>query len=167
MWVAALAASGLSLLLLVASQAQVTLTTDSPDQAGATTAASAPYVSILGPQNLSSYSPPYYPTPQARGEGAWKVAIARARAYLAASNFTLEERVTLATGVGWQNGRCVGNTPSIDRVGWKGLCLEDSPLGVRDTDGVSAFPAGINVAATFDKDLAYRRGYAMVSVVTV
>lgn len=55
----------------------------------------------------------------------------------------------------------MGNTPSIDRVGWKGLCLEDLPLGFRDTDECLRFPAGINVAATFDKELAYQRGYAM------
>lgn len=152
----------LRLLRLVAGQAQVTLTTESSGPASTT--ASSPYVPILAPQNLSSYSPPFYPTPPVRGVGAWADAIARARSYLVASNLTLEERVALATGVGWQNGRCVGNTPSIDRVGWKGLCLEDSPLGVRYTDGVSAFPAGINVAATFDKELAYQRGYAMVSL---
>ena len=29
-----------------------------------------------------------------------------------------------------------------------GLCLEDSPLGVRAADFVTAFPAGINAATT-------------------
>ena len=39
--------------------------------------------------------------------------------------------------------------------------MQDSPLGVRDTDYVSAFPAGVNVAATWDRGLAYARGQAM------
>ena len=39
--------------------------------------------------------------------------------------------------------------------------MQDSPLGVRDTDYSSAFPAGVNVAATFDRGLAYARGQAM------
>jgi beta-glucosidase len=34
-------------------------------------------------------------------------------------------------------------------------------LGIRFADYVSAFPAGINVAATWDRSLAYARGVAM------
>ena len=41
--------------------------------------------------------------------------------------------------------------------------MEDSPLGVRDTDFNSAFPAGMTVAATWDRDLFYQRGYEMGS----
>lgn len=79
----------------------------------------------------------------------------------------------------WQSERCVGETGSIPRLGFRGLCLQDSPLGVRlsklhfkvsnPTPGLtvtaadynSAFPAGVNVAATFDRGLAYARGQAM------
>ena len=39
--------------------------------------------------------------------------------------------------------------------------MQDSPLGVRDTDYNSAFPAGVNVAATWDRGLAAARGAAM------
>jgi beta-glucosidase len=39
--------------------------------------------------------------------------------------------------------------------------MQDSPLGIRFADYVSAFPAGINVAATWDRSLAYARGVAM------
>ena len=76
----------------------------------------------------------------------WKAAHVRAQQYLA--NWTIEEKVQLCTGMGWTQGRCVGNTPPIPAHNWTGLCLEDSPLGVRYTDGVSAWPAGINAAAT-------------------
>jgi beta-glucosidase len=39
--------------------------------------------------------------------------------------------------------------------------LQDGPLGVRNTDHNTAFPAGITVGATFDKDLMYRRAVAI------
>ena len=60
---------------------------------------------------------------------------------------SLEQKVNVTTGVGWSNGRCVGNTPAIDDL-FPSLCLEDSPIGVRDADFVTAFPAGINAATT-------------------
>jgi len=41
--------------------------------------------------------------------------------------------------------------------------MQDSPLGIRFADYVSAFPAGVNVAATWDRSLAYARGVAMGS----
>ncbi|KAG9008319.1 hypothetical protein FRB90_009001 [Tulasnella sp. 427] len=76
-------------------------------------------------------------------------------------DWTLEQKVSLTTGDGWMGGRCVGNIASIAGKGWDGLCLEDSPLGVRFADYVTAFPAGINVAATFDRHLMRKRGEAM------
>jgi len=71
--------------------------------------------------------------------------------------------VNLTTGVGWEGEQCVGNVGSIPRLGLHSLCMQDSPLGVRFADYVSAFPAGVNVAATWDRNLAYARGYAMGS----
>lgn len=41
------------------------------------------------------------------------------------------------------------------------MCLQDSPVGLRDTDFNSVFPAGVNIAATWDRDLAFARGKAM------
>ncbi len=162
---AVLSAVTLSLLQLSSAQDQNAPTMTAGGASSGTSSAAAAYTPVFAPQNISSFSPGFYPTPQADGStsSAWASALAKARSYLADNEFTLEEKVALATGVGWQQGRCVGNTPAIERVGWKGLCLEDSPLGVRDTTGVSAFPAGINAAATWDRDLIYARGYAMVS----
>ncbi|KIY45369.1 glycoside hydrolase family 3 protein, partial [Fistulina hepatica ATCC 64428] len=77
------------------------------------------------------------------------------------AQLSLEEKVDLATGVGWENGYCVGNTPAIENITFPGLCLQDSPLGVRYTDFNSAFPAGINAATTFNRDLIRKRGVAM------
>jgi beta-glucosidase-like glycosyl hydrolase len=39
--------------------------------------------------------------------------------------------------------------------------MQDSPVGVRDTDFNSVFPSGQTVAATFDRGLFYQRGYAL------
>jgi len=63
--------------------------------------------------------------------------------------------------MGWAASVCVGNIKPLPRVGFPGLCLEDSPLGVRFADLVSVFPSGLTTAATFSSDLAYKRGVAM------
>lgn len=55
----------------------------------------------------------------------------------------------------------MGNTGSVPRLGLRALCLQDSPLGVRFADWVSAFPAGVTTAATWDRTLMYARGVAM------
>jgi len=93
---------------------------------------------------------------------AWAVAYAKAKAKIA--NFTLNEKISVATGVGWTNGRCVGNIPSIEPAtgrGWPGLCLEDAPLGIRFADYVTSFPTGVNTAATFNRRLIRLRGLFM------
>ncbi|KAH9467348.1 hypothetical protein Pst134EB_002366 [Puccinia striiformis f. sp. tritici] len=69
--------------------------------------------------------------------------------------------VNLTTGAGIQ-GRCVGQTGTVPRLGFhQPICLHDGPVGVRSTDFNSVFPAGINVAATFDKDLMFKRAQAL------
>jgi len=103
-------------------------------------------------------SPIVVPAKNVSGDGSWSSAVAKARAFVA--QLTLDEKVNLTTGIGI-NGRCVGNTGEVSRLGFKGICLQDSPLGVRLTDFASAFPAAINAAATFDKDLINQRGVAM------
>ncbi|KDR78168.1 hypothetical protein GALMADRAFT_224540 [Galerina marginata CBS 339.88] len=93
---------------------------------------------------------------------AWKVAYAKAKAKV--SGFTLEEKVNVTTGLGWSGGRCVGNIGPIEPIngrGWPGLCLEDSPLGVRDVDFATSFPAGVNTAASFNRRLMRTRGLFM------
>lgn len=55
----------------------------------------------------------------------------------------------------------MGNTGAIPRLGLRALCLQDSPLGIRFADWASAFPAGITTAATWSRDLMYKRGVAM------
>lgn len=104
-------------------------------------------------------SPPKYPSPWGEGKGDWAGAYAQAKAFV--SQLTLEEKVNLTTGTGWELDRCVGQTGSIPRLGFRAMCLQDSPVGVRDTDFNSVFPAGVNVAASWDRGVAYARGRAM------
>lgn len=106
-------------------------------------------------------SPPEYPSPWGEGLGDWDAAYASARQFV--SQLTLTEKVNLTTGVGWEGEKCVGNNGAIPRLGFKSLCMQDSPLGVRDTDFNSAFPAGVTIAATWDRSLFYQRGYDMGS----
>ncbi|RAK86143.1 beta-glucosidase precursor [Aspergillus costaricaensis CBS 115574] len=115
-------------------------------------------VSLASADELA-YSPPYYPSPWANGQGDWAQAYQRAVDIV--SQMTLDEKVNLTTGTGWELELCVGQTGGVPRLGVPGMCLQDSPLGVRDSDYNSAFPAGMNVAATWDKNLAYLRGKAM------
>ena len=55
---------------------------------------------------------------------------------------------------------CVGNTGPALNVGFPALCYQDGPLGVRFADNITGFPAGITVAATWNKKLMYARGQA-------
>ncbi|KAI9702205.1 MAG: hypothetical protein M1820_006287 [Bogoriella megaspora] len=104
-------------------------------------------------------SPPFYPSPWMDGSGGWDDAYSKAQDFV--RQLTLLEKVNLTTGVGWEGSRCVGNTGTIPRLNFTGLCLQDSPVGVRDTDFNSVFPAGVTIAATWDRDLFYQRGNGM------
>ena len=59
---------------------------------------------------------------------------------------TLEDKVKIVTGLGNQGGLCSGNIPSVGN--FSGLCIQASSIGVGLADFVTAFPAGINTAAT-------------------
>jgi beta-glucosidase len=67
----------------------------------------------------------------------------------------------VTTGVGWQSEKCVGNVGEIPRLGFRALCLQDSPLGIRFADFASAFPAGVTVAATWDRAIMRQQGVDM------
>jgi beta-glucosidase len=79
-------------------------------------------------------SPVQVPAKNISGDGGWADATARAKAFVA--GLSLEEKVNITTGTDVQD-RCVGNTGSIPRLGFRELCLDDSPLGVRFADFVS------------------------------
>lgn len=75
---------------------------------------------------------PYYPAPPGGWVSNWTAAYAKAQVVVA--NMTLAEKVNLTTGTGELMGPCVGNTGSALRFGIPNLCLQDSALGVADTD---------------------------------
>ncbi|OTB06121.1 glycoside hydrolase family 3 protein [Hypoxylon sp. CI-4A] len=102
---------------------------------------------------------PYYPTPYGGWADEWSESYDKAIKLV--SQMTVAEKVNITAGTGLYMGRCVGNTGSVPRLGLPQLCLQDGPLGVRTTDNVTAFPAGITTGATFNKDLIYQRGVAL------
>ncbi|KAF2156266.1 glycoside hydrolase family 3 protein, partial [Myriangium duriaei CBS 260.36] len=121
--------------------------------------ATSPNPAVAAGAQINQTSPEKFPSPWGTGAGDWSAAYQKAKAIV--SQMTLEEKVNVTTGVGWEGERCVGNTGAADRVGFPSLCLQDSPLGVRDTDYNSVFAAGVNVAATWNRGLAYARGAGM------
>lgn len=102
---------------------------------------------------------PAYPAPHGGWVPEWSDSYQKASRIVA--SMTLAEKTNITAGSGIFMGRCVGNAGSALRVGLPQLCLQDGPLGVRNTDHNTAFPAGITTGATFDKDLMYRRGEAL------
>lgn len=71
---------------------------------------------------------------------------------------TLEEKSNLTRGY---SGKCAGNTGVLERFGIPALCFADAPDGIRGHEFVSAFPAGMHLGSTFDRDLIYQYGKAM------
>lgn len=84
---------------------------------------------LTAAQNDGDLSPPSYPSPWMRGGNGWQDAYAKAQQFV--SGLTLLEKINLTTGVGWEGEACVGNTGSIPRLNFAGICLQDSPLGIR------------------------------------
>ncbi|TVY20861.1 putative beta-glucosidase E [Lachnellula arida] len=103
-------------------------------------------------------SPPWYPTPLGGTVSHWSESYNKAAVLV--KQMTLPEKVNITTGTGWQMGLAVGNTGPANNVGFPALALQDGPLGLRFADNATAFPAGVTVGATFNKELMYQRGKA-------
>ena len=88
---------------------------------------------------------------------AWASAYAKAKKLTA--SWSVEDKVTAVTGAGVLNSRCSGQIAPVGE--WSGLCLNDAPTGVRGADFITAFPAGITVASTWNRTLLRERGRAM------
>ncbi|KAL6870204.1 hypothetical protein ACO1O0_001542 [Amphichorda felina] len=107
---------------------------------------------------LDGQSPPWYPSPKGGTVEQWADSYKKAADLV--SKMTLPEKVNLTTGTGWSMGLAVGNTGPAVNVGFPGLALQDGPLGVRKADNITAFPAGVTVGATWNRELMYERGKA-------
>jgi hypothetical protein len=60
--------------------------------------------------------------PSKRAVGNWDDAYTKATAALA--KLSQSEKIGIVTGVGWQNGPCVGNTKAAGSIGYPSLCLQ-------------------------------------------
>ncbi|KAI1850299.1 hypothetical protein JX266_004157 [Neoarthrinium moseri] len=104
-------------------------------------------------------SPPVYPSPPGKGLGSWADAYVNARQLV--GQMTLEEKVNITRGFVNPENVCAGNTGTVPRLGWPGMCLHDAGNGVRATDMVNAYPSAIHAGASWDKNLTYERGLYM------
>ncbi|GAA5804054.1 hypothetical protein HPULCUR_009540 [Helicostylum pulchrum] len=86
---------------------------------------------------------------------SWEEAYSKAQVLV--GQMSLEQKVTITTGTGW-GGICSGNTNGTSSPDFPSLCLQDSPIGVRDTYNVTSGVSAINAAASFDKQAIRARG---------
>lgn len=88
---------------------------------------------------------------------------ARDRADSLLAKMTLDEKIALVHGNGFRFGvGYAGQVPANARLGIPDLYLTDGPNGVGNgSKGVTAFPAAVNTAATWDADLVRQYGEAV------
>ncbi|MCO5565289.1 hypothetical protein L7F22_018962 [Adiantum nelumboides] len=87
----------------------------------------------------------------------WDESVKKAK--LIVSQLTLAEKADLTGGLGYEVGsRCEGSLGSVTRLGLPELCFQDGPTGVRASDFVTVFPAGLTTSATFNRQLMQKRG---------
>jgi beta-glucosidase-like glycosyl hydrolase len=94
-----------------------------------------------------------------KGAGAWTDAYTQARQLV--GQMTLEEKVNITRGFPSTDNICAGNTGTVPRLNWPGLCVHDAGNGVRAADLVTSFPSALHVGASWDKNLTYQRGLFM------
>lgn len=95
-----------------------------------------------------------------QGSLSWQTAHAKALALV--SQMTLAERANITVGYAPTTG-CSGVTGTVPRLGWDGLCLADAGQGLRATDFVNAYSAGISVGASWNKALTLQRATHMAA----
>ncbi|KAI1758515.1 glycoside hydrolase family 3 protein [Hypoxylon sp. FL1150] len=90
----------------------------------------------------------------------WSDALEKAIEFV--TNLTLIEKIGVVSGGYFSPGlACVGSIGPITRLDFNGICFSDGPAGVARSDGVSVFPSGITAAATWDRELIYKRAVAL------
>ncbi|KAG7876353.1 hypothetical protein KL938_004421 [Ogataea parapolymorpha] len=109
-------------------------------------------------ENYWSYgrSEPVYPSPQIFGVDDWAEALNKAKALV--DKMTNEEKNNVTYGYSVTTTGCSGMSGNVPRLNYPGLCLQDAGNGVRGTDMVNSYPAGLHVGASWNKGLAYERG---------
>lgn len=118
---------------------------------------------IFGTTNHYSSSSPFYPSPLGgRIENVWEGAYTQARAIVDTLDIT--EKVNITTGIGMKWSHNVGSTGWVHGQGLEfpeGFGANDGPLGLRGADFVTAYPAALTVASSFNRQLMYDRADAI------
>lgn len=112
---------------------------------------------IASPVSSYAQSPSVFPSPPGKGAGVWANAYSNARVLV--DQMTLEEKVNITRGFTVSDNICAGNTGTVPRLGWPGMCLHDAGNGVRATDLVNSYPSAIHVGASWDRNLTYERAF--------
>lgn len=87
----------------------------------------------------------------------WDQAVALATAFT--KRMTLEEKCNMTAGI---PSICAGFVTPVPRLNFGGLCYKDSPSGVANhIQFATAFVGGIQIAATWDRDLFYEHAAAI------
>jgi len=92
------------------------------------------------------------------GSLTWSTALSKAQTLV--SQMTLLERANITVGYTPTSG-CSGQTGSVPRLNWTGICLSDAGNGLRNTDFVNGWPSGLHVGASWNRELALQRGTQM------
>ncbi|TGO43546.1 hypothetical protein BOTNAR_2506g00010 [Botryotinia narcissicola] len=114
---------------------------------------------IINKSYFDNDSSPIYPSPNGTGTGLWIDSYVKAKSMVA--HMTTEGKSNLTTGAMTTGNGCSGIIPAIQRLGFPGMCFQDSGNGVRGVEFSSSFPSGIHVGASWNKTLAYQRASAM------
>lgn len=115
------------------------------------------FILLGGSQLIQSTDP--IAIAQGNGTGDWAEAYARARTLV--SQMTDDEKNNITYGYTSTTNGCSGNSRAVPRLGFPGLCLQDSGNGVRGTDMVNGYSPGVHVGASWNRDLAYDRAHYM------
>ncbi|KAF3403059.1 putative beta-glucosidase G [Talaromyces pinophilus] len=83
----------------------------------------------------------------------------RAQAEKLCARLNITEKASIVTGS--MTGLCIEYVAPVESIGFGGLCLQDGPAAIRLADLASVFPAGVTVAATWDREMMYERGTAL------
>ena len=118
----------------------------------------SPFTHLVSPQSSTTFARSDHLPARISDTNGWKYGLEKARAFVA--ELTLQEKADMVTG---QPGPCVGNIYPIPRLNFGGLCLQDGPASLRTADLVSAFPGGVTIASSWDKEMMYLRSVAMGS----
>lgn len=90
---------------------------------------------------------------------SWEEALTMANTLV--DKMSLEQKVNITTGAGYEKTLCVGQTGSTTNPDFPSLCLQDGPLGVRIAHNVTAGLSGITASQSWDKEALRKRGEYM------